>query len=140
MDISIYRAILRSIRREERKLGAIASYAFIIQENDIKYIVENIWHGHSVLSQCNQRTELRLPRWTTADDWSPWNCVCLTDAEARAHSKIHYLDRYYDANIMKNIQSKHALAKTAFRQLKEVDNSFVESGDWWSVGLDKKTI
>lgn len=35
------------------------SYAFIIQEQDIREIIENIWHGHSILSQCDVRKQLR---------------------------------------------------------------------------------
>lgn len=51
--------MLRSIRRDERKRGALLSYAFIVQEEDIKELIENIWHGHSILSQCPIRKELR---------------------------------------------------------------------------------
>uniref|UniRef100_A0A1B0DCE1 Uncharacterized protein n=1 Tax=Phlebotomus papatasi TaxID=29031 RepID=A0A1B0DCE1_PHLPP len=59
IDKSIYKAILRSIRRDERQRRALASYAFIIQEDDIRFLVENIWHGHSALSQNDNRMELR---------------------------------------------------------------------------------
>lgn len=46
-DLSVYRAILRGIQRDERKRGALSSLAFIVQETDIKQIIENIWHGES---------------------------------------------------------------------------------------------
>jgi IQ and ubiquitin-like domain-containing protein len=140
MDNTIYRSILRAIRRDERKRGALVSYAFIIQETDVKHIVENIWHGHSVLSQCSVKYDLRLPRWNIALDWSPWNCALLTEAEAKAHVKMKKLEAVYDANVIADIKSKHALAVSAFKQLKEVDHGFVESGDWWKVGLDGKTV
>lgn len=59
VDITIYRSMLRSIRREERKYAALCSYAFIVQEEDIREIVESIWHGHSILSQYDIRCELK---------------------------------------------------------------------------------
>ncbi|XP_055617119.1 IQ and ubiquitin-like domain-containing protein [Toxorhynchites rutilus septentrionalis] len=139
IDTAIYRSILRSIRRDEKKRGALSSYAFIIQDNDIKHIVENIWHGHSAISNETNRPELRLPRWNIAKDWSPWNCICLTENEARAHLKIVHLNHYYEEHIIKDIKNKHALSKSAFKQLREIDHVFVESGTWWQVGLDGKT-
>ncbi|XP_062538956.1 IQ and ubiquitin-like domain-containing protein isoform X2 [Armigeres subalbatus] len=136
VDIAIYRSILRSIRRDERKRGALSSFAFIIQDNDIKHIVENIWHGHSAISNATNRAELRLPRWDTRSDWAPWNCICLTESEARAHLKIINLELYYEKSIIKNIKNKHALSKSAFKQLREIDQIFVESGTWWQIGLN----
>ncbi len=59
IDDSIYRSILRAIRRDEQVRGGKSSYAFIIQDEDIREIVENIWHGHSILSQCDIRKQLR---------------------------------------------------------------------------------
>uniref|UniRef100_A0A182UHM6 IQ motif and ubiquitin-like domain-containing protein n=1 Tax=Anopheles melas TaxID=34690 RepID=A0A182UHM6_9DIPT len=140
VDIAVYRSILRAIRRDERKRGSLASYAFIIQENDIKHIVENIWHGHSVISNDTDRADLMLPRWNVAQDWSPWNCICLTEQETRAHLKLHRLDRFYQPSVLKEIQSKHALARSVFGQLREIDQEFTESGDWWQVGLDEKLV
>lgn len=59
IDDSIYRSILRAVRRDEQLRGGKMSYAFIIQEEDVREIIENIWHGHSILSQCDVRKELR---------------------------------------------------------------------------------
>ncbi|XP_050088317.1 IQ and ubiquitin-like domain-containing protein [Anopheles aquasalis] len=140
VDIAVYRSILRAVRRDERKRGSLASYAFIIQENDVKHIVERIWHGHSVISNDSDRADLMLPRWNVAQDWSPWNCVCLTEQETRAHLKLQRLDRYYQPSVMKEIQSKHSLARSVFSQLREIDQEFTESGDWWEVGLDGNII
>ncbi|XP_058055819.1 IQ and ubiquitin-like domain-containing protein [Anopheles bellator] len=140
VDIAVYRSILRAVRRDERKRGSLASYAFIIQENDIKHIVERIWHGHSVISNDADRSDLMLPRWNVSQDWAPWNCVCLTEQETRAHLKLQRLDRHYQPSVMKEIQSKHALARSIFNQLREIDQEFTESGDWWAVGLDGKLV
>ena len=59
IDVSLYRMMLQAIRRNERKRGALSSCAFIVQQEDIREIVETIWHGHSVLSQCDNRKQLR---------------------------------------------------------------------------------
>ncbi|XP_063705927.1 IQ and ubiquitin-like domain-containing protein [Culicoides brevitarsis] len=137
VDQTVYLSILRSIRRDERRRGALSSYAFIIQETDIKYIVENIWHGHSILSQCAARSDLRMPRFYINEDWSPWNCVLLTENEARLHVKIEDLEYVYEENVMRDIKNKHELARGAFRQLRDVDDVFVESGEWWDAGMQE---
>lgn len=110
-----------------------------MQENDIKFIVEQIWHGHSILSQCDNKSELRLPRFLVSEDWSPWNCVLLTSDEARMHVRIRDLSQVYEENILKDIYSKLELGKGAFKKLKEVDSSFAESDEWWSAGLEPET-
>lgn len=131
-DASVYREILRSIRRDERKSGALASFAFIIQEQDIQYIVETIWHGHSILSQTTDRHRLRLPRYIKSEDWAPWNCICLTETEAKTHLKLLDLSTVYQDHMLKLIASRNNLSLTAFRRLQSVNFEFVESGQWWS--------
>lgn len=133
-DLSVYRAILRGIQRDERRRGALASLAFIIQETDVKLIIENIWHGISILSQCNITSQLRLPRWNVNADWSPWNCICLTDTESRIHVICNDLTTIYGEKIMKECLSKHSLAKSTFKHLPKNDNSFIETGDWLNSG------
>lgn len=132
---NVYREILRSIRREERRRGALGSFAFIIQEDDIRFLIENIWHGHSILSQNSHRNLLRLPRWIYNEDWAPWNCICLTDSEAKTHTKLRQLDRIYETHLMNVVKSRNNLALTTFHALREIDYEFVESGQWWTAGL-----
>lgn len=93
-----------------------------------------------MLSQADNRTNLRLPRWEIGDDWAPWNCVCLTESETRAHVKIKNLEAVYERKMCEDIRSKNLLARAAFKKLMAVDHDFVESGDWWSVGMDGKTL
>lgn len=59
VDITIYRNILRSMQRDERNRNAISSCAFIVQDEDVRVIMDQIWHGHSVLSQNNDIKTLR---------------------------------------------------------------------------------
>lgn len=128
-DLSVYRAILRGIQRDERRRGAFSSLAFIIQETDVKLIIENIWHGISILSQCNVMSDLRLPRWNVNEDWSPWNCICLTDTEARIHIICSDLSTIYGEKIMKECLSKHSLSKSTFNHFRKIEPSFTETGD-----------
>lgn len=132
-DDNVYREILRCIRRDERKCGALASFAFIIQEQDIEYLVETVWHGHSILSQTTDRHRLRLPRYVQSEDWSPWNCILLTETEAKAHLKLgSSCTAVYQPHLLQLIASRNNLALTAFRRLNSINYEFVESGQWWS--------
>jgi len=116
----------------------MTSFAFIIQETDIKYIIENIWHGISILSQCGVTSDLRLSRWDVTKEWSPWNCICLTDSEARIHARCIDLELIYGEKIMKECLSKHSLARSVYSHLKKIDQSFAEEGgDWLEAGKDK---
>lgn len=128
-DLSVYRAILRGIQRDEKKRGALSSLAFIVQETDIKHIIENIWHGISILSQCNVTADLRLPRWNISEEWSPWNCVCLTSSEARIQISCLDMEQVrgiYGVKIIAECQSRSNLGKSLYRHLKKSDHVFDE--------------
>lgn len=131
-DENVYREILRGIRRDERRSGALASFAFIIQEQDVQYLVETVWHGHSILSQTTDRQRLRLPRFIQSEDWAPWNCILLSETEAKTHQRLRDFSEVYQEHLLKIIQSRNSLALTAFRRLRAVGEEFVESGQWWS--------
>ena len=61
---------------------------FFSQEPDLRYLVENIWNGQSVLSAHEDLFDLVLLRWNKYEEWSPWNCILLTKEEASAHAKL----------------------------------------------------
>lgn len=135
-DLSVYRAILRGVQRDERRRGALSSCAFIIQETDVRYIMENIWHGISILSQCNVTSDLRLPRWDVNKEWSPWNCICLTDTEARIHVACADLSTIYGDKILNDCLTKHSLAKSSFKHLKKIDRNFADTSGWTEPEVD----
>ena len=58
------------------------------QDSDIRYMVLNFWGSQSVLSGCSELENLRLVRWRPSEEWAPWNCVLLTEREAKVHRKI----------------------------------------------------
>lgn len=88
------------------------------------------------MQELNVNFPRRLPRWNRALDWSPWNCVCLTETESFAHYKIEKsLEEMYSAELINMVQCNHQLARKMFRRLMNIDNEFVESGEWNEVGL-----
>lgn len=61
---------------------------FLMQEADLCHLVENIWGGQSALSACVDTFELTTVRWDPRQQWSPWNCVVVTEDEAKSHVNL----------------------------------------------------
>ncbi|CAD6994503.1 unnamed protein product [Ceratitis capitata] len=137
-DNKTYAAILRAIQRDERKRRCNASFAFVLQMDDIRYIIDQIWHSHSILSKNAVLSNLRLPRWLKGEDWSPWNCICLTESEARDHYRLDDPTTVYDPKLVLEVGNRHMLARAAFHKMSEVATEFVETGQWFHVGLNKQ--
>ena len=106
-DHSTYRAMLHEIRTSEERfadgskvaflmqVGALwcvaaceADPACLLQEADMKHLVEGVWAGQSVLSAERDLFELTVVRWDRSVEWSPWNCVVLTHSEADYHRQL----------------------------------------------------
>lgn len=62
-----------------------------------------------------------LPRWDLTKEWSPWNCILLTDDEARAHARIIDLRSIYGDALMKNVQNKHHIGMVNFSKLRDMN-------------------
>lgn len=56
---NVYQSILRCIQRDERKRKCASSFAFVIQQDDVRHLIDKIWHGHSALSKSENLNELR---------------------------------------------------------------------------------
>ncbi|XP_068157239.1 IQ motif and ubiquitin-like domain-containing protein [Drosophila tropicalis] len=135
---TVYQAILRCIQRDERKRKCATSFAFVLQPDDVRHIIDKIWHGHSAVSKSENLSELRLPRWNKSDDWAPWNCICLTERETRDHYKIEDIEKIYDPKFILHISNCHMLARSLFHTLAAVATEFQETGQWWRVGMNKQ--
>lgn len=122
INLSPYRFMLRTIRREERMKRATSSYAFILQDRDIFFLVNNIWHGKSAVSENYNIYQLHLCRWRRDDDWSPWNCILLTRDEVKSHLQINDLESVYDEQFISQVNSKHNLAKRHFSKIINLDD------------------
>ncbi|KAI8884906.1 hypothetical protein K501DRAFT_332338 [Backusella circina FSU 941] len=57
-----------------------------LDEYDVAYIFEELWHGKSVLSGPNDK--LALTRWNRSLPLSYTNTVCMTRSEANTHDKL----------------------------------------------------
>ncbi|XP_066260801.1 IQ motif and ubiquitin-like domain-containing protein [Euwallacea similis] len=126
IDLSPYKFILRQIRNYERLHRGKSSIAFILQNRDVHFILTVIWHGHSVLSECNDIYQLRLVRWKQDTEWSPWNCILLTLEEAKEHLRVQNLEDVYEKEFIKHIFNKHALARKHFKHLTSYNQHFAE--------------
>lgn len=129
VDMSPYKYILKQIRKYELEHHGSTSAAMIVTVNDVYHIIDNIWHGKSALSECNDVHQLRLIRWNRKRQWSPWNCVPLTSEECKAHIRIKELSDVYDEHFMSTVFAKHALAKIQFRHLRFVEKCLSEECD-----------
>ncbi|XP_021923748.1 IQ and ubiquitin-like domain-containing protein isoform X4 [Zootermopsis nevadensis] len=87
-DLESYRFMIRALRREERRLKCFSSLAFIMQDKDFYNLIVNMWQCHSPLSEEADPYKLCLGRWDVTKDWTPWNCVILTNDEMRAHVNV----------------------------------------------------
>lgn len=124
IDMPPYKFILKQIRKYERLHNGTSSMCFILQDSDVYKIISDIWHNHSALSESKDIYELRLPRWDKRQEWSPWNCILLTNKEAIQHLKIEDLKTVYDEAFCNHILDKHVLSKTLFKQMIYVDRHF----------------
>lgn len=80
--------MLKDIRQKEESKHGQSHIIFLMQEADLRYLVENIWGGQSALSACKDVYELRMVRWNPKQPWSPWNCLLATRDEASSHTKL----------------------------------------------------
>lgn len=133
IDMTPFKFILRAVQRDERRRKCWGSLAFVLQERDVYFIVEKLWHSHSAISECDDVRELRLCRWHVTVDWSPWNCFLVTVQEMKAHLKLECPEEVYDEELVQKVSNKNKLAKAYFEQLMTVNKRFTETGDWQGV-------
>lgn len=126
-----YRHILRAVRRDEQHRGCYSSCAYVMSEEDMAFLVANIWHGRSAISAADDLRALRLLRWDLSQDWAPWNCVLLTAGEARLHERTGHGN--YGEHLVREVAAKHTLARSHFAQLQDVDDRLRDTGVWVSV-------
>uniref|UniRef100_A0A1X7TAC2 Uncharacterized protein n=2 Tax=Amphimedon queenslandica TaxID=400682 RepID=A0A1X7TAC2_AMPQE len=116
-DYTLYRAMLKTIRKTEENYQDDSHIIFIIQESDLRYLIENIWAGQSAVSGEKDLFELILVRWNITEHWSPWNCILLTTDEARAHVKLDNPEKAYSSQFTDKIRQRHILARNYFTQI-----------------------
>ena len=154
LDLSLYKSLLDSIKAEEEARNNLASPAFILQESDIRYIVENIWSSRSVLSGLADLFDLRLARWECEKEWSPWNCILLSREECRIHTQLGGINsayptledlvKAYGPLLVEKIISKHTLAKKHFAKMASMTKFFADldnkNGQNGNLSLNGKSL
>ncbi|KAG7219659.1 hypothetical protein INR49_018935 [Caranx melampygus] len=116
-DFSCYKNILRRLRAEEQRLNQDAKIPFLLQVEDIKYLVEVVWASRSALHASTDLYNLVFVRWDPRKDWSPWNCILLSNEERIAHLEVQDVHKTYEATLIHGIGHKHMLARRHFSQI-----------------------
>lgn len=124
-----YRFMLRAIRRDERMRGSSASYAFLLQDKDIHFIVNDVWKARSAVSESEDIYNLQLCRWFIDEDWAPWNCILLTREEVKEHFKVKDLKAVYDEQFLSVVHSRHAFCKKHFAVMFKLNRGYQEMGE-----------
>jgi hypothetical protein len=89
----------------------------LLQESDIRYLVDVIWNCQSAISANPHLDQLVLTRWDPEQSLSPWNCILLTKQEAVAHDRQPNPAKLYSEAFVRKIQRKHLAASAHFSQL-----------------------
>ncbi|XP_076078527.1 IQ motif and ubiquitin-like domain-containing protein isoform X3 [Mytilus galloprovincialis] len=116
-DFSTFQHMLKSLRKSEEGFKDGSKIAFLLQEQDLRYLVEKIWSGQSILSAWEDLYDLTFVRWDKHQEWSPWNCILLTKDEAASHVKLVDLEEGYGQVFMQKVKQKHTLARNYFSRL-----------------------
>lgn len=118
IDMAPYRRMLKMVRHDEIHAAAYESECFLMQPTEVYRLVSIIWKERSAISECSQLNGLRLVRWHRDEQWSPWNCVLLTRAEAKTHYQLNGdPSNYYDAHFIQWVTNRHMMARLQFGNL-----------------------
>lgn len=115
VDYGPYMFILNSVRADEIRRGSNSALAFMMQGHDIYHLLNHIWHGQSAVSKATDIFLLRFVRYRTDDEWTPWNCILLTEDEADVHSRIKDPAKVYSRHLIDQIGLSHQIAKNHFK-------------------------
>ncbi|KAL4656754.1 IQ and ubiquitin-like domain-containing protein [Arapaima gigas] len=127
-DLSLYKEILCRLQHMETEYSKKARIPFLLQKCDMRYLVDVIWEGQSALSSWNDLHDLVMVRWDRCHEWSPWNCILLTQDEAPAHLKLENVEQAYSKPFMSSIKHKHTLAKKYFSQIPDMAEILSQAG------------
>ncbi|XP_033941493.1 IQ motif and ubiquitin-like domain-containing protein isoform X2 [Pseudochaenichthys georgianus] len=113
-DFSCYRNILRRLRSDEMRLNRDAKIPFLLQVEDVRYLVEVLWASRSALHSSSDLYSLVFVRWEKRRVWSPWNCILLSKAETSAHLEVDDVLKAYEVTFLRRVDHKHMLARRHF--------------------------
>ncbi|XP_027029299.2 IQ and ubiquitin-like domain-containing protein isoform X1 [Tachysurus fulvidraco] len=116
-DFFCYKNILKHLCKDESELNPDAKIPYLIQEQDLRYLVDVVWGGQCALTGSRNLHDLLMVRWDRCYEWSPWNCLLLNKNKAAAHFKLKNLETTYATVFICNIKHKHALARKYFSKI-----------------------
>ncbi|KAK2842772.1 hypothetical protein Q5P01_012972 [Channa striata] len=116
-DFSCYKNILQRLRADEQKLNKDSKIPFLMQVEDVRYLLEVVWASRSALQTSSDIYNLLFVRWEQRRDWSPWNCILLCKEEISAHLEVQDVHKTYEEAFIRRIEHKHTLARRHFSQI-----------------------
>ncbi|KAM6937923.1 IQ motif and ubiquitin-like domain-containing protein [Xenentodon cancila] len=119
-DFTFYKNILKKLRDDEQQLSEDAKIPFLLQAEDMLYLVEVIWAARSALSGSSDLYSLVFVRWERQRDWSPWNCILLSQEEAAAHLELSDIQKAYKQTFIAEVEHKHTVARRHFSHIPDV--------------------
>ncbi|XP_029164963.1 IQ and ubiquitin-like domain-containing protein [Nylanderia fulva] len=121
----IYERMLRKLRRFEAKMGCYSSLAFVVGAKIVCRLVNEIWHGRSGISECDDLDQLMLTRFRRELEWAPWNSLLLTKNEAAIHHSITDIEAFYDSTLLQKFCTKNLQAKVYFESISQARRNIV---------------
>ncbi|CAH8548502.1 unnamed protein product [Dicrocoelium dendriticum] len=96
-------------------------FTFLVNEEDIRFLVDDVWERRSILSGWLDITDLVITRWRLNEPWSPWNMLVVTRKEAEAHEKLGNfpLNLAYADAMMNKVNQRLITGRNAFQRLKQ---------------------
>ncbi|XP_037539684.1 IQ and ubiquitin-like domain-containing protein [Nematolebias whitei] len=137
-DFSMYRIILKRLRADEQLLSPETNIPFLLQVEDMRYLVEIVWTSRSALNGSSDLYNLVFSRWDRRKDWSPWNCILLSKEETSAHLEVKDVHKAYDTTFICWIEQKHTMACKHFSQI-PIMAEYLESQPALSMGYQLVT-
>ncbi|EFN75017.1 IQ and ubiquitin-like domain-containing protein [Camponotus floridanus] len=121
----LYERMLREIRRFEAKMGCYSSLAFVVGAKVVCRLVNEVWHGRSGISECDDLDQLMLTRFRSELEWAPWNSLLLTKNEAAIHHNITDIEDFYDLILLQKFWTKNLQAKIYFESISQTRRNIV---------------
>ncbi|XP_022248708.1 IQ and ubiquitin-like domain-containing protein [Limulus polyphemus] len=113
----VFLQMLKEVWDKERQSGSTTGLVFLLNEGEIRYLVEKIWKGKSALSGSTNLFDLVFLRWNKEYEWTPWNCILMNRQEARNHCALNSVSQHYSSTFIQQVQQKHIAAKSYFSSL-----------------------
>ncbi|KAJ3417499.1 hypothetical protein HDV05_003363 [Chytridiales sp. JEL 0842] len=142
-DDSCYADMMRYIKAQEsaKRLTTFvpedAHYnaLALLQESDLRHLVDAVWNRQSCISGSRTMEDLVLTRWDQRQEWSPWNCLLLTKAEAEKHdtgSDRVDPSELYSEEFVRKVKQRQMAARRHFAELPAMERHlrkyYVEDG------------